>query len=65
MALVINTLETYNLYKKINLNQMTHAFIKVVLNLRCNKHGKYYVEKVQVIRALTLSGASVNFTGKT
>lgn len=39
-------LEAYNIYKKININQMTHAFTKVVLNLLCSKHGKYYAEKV-------------------
>lgn len=38
-------LETYYLYKKIYINQMTHAFTRVVLNLLCNKHGKYYAEK--------------------
>lgn len=38
-------LEAYYLYKKIDINQMTHAFTKVVLNLLCNKHGKYYAEK--------------------
>lgn len=47
-------LEAYYLYKKIDINQMTHAFTKVVLNLLCNKHGKYYAEKSTVYESSDL-----------
>lgn len=36
-----------------------------MLNLLCNKHGGCYEEKVPVMRDLTSSGASVNFTDGT